>query len=126
MTTNDTDDPGTPLKLLRTAKGKRPRYFADPDADRLLAILVPLIGEVAVLRDRLDAVERLAEKHGLFPRDEVEHFSPSSAEQDARNAWREKYLERIFRVLQSERDEMTAGRAVDLDKLIDDFTAGRI
>lgn len=123
---SNTDDPETPTKLLRTAKGKRPHYFPDPDADRLLAILVPLIGELAVMRDRLDAVERLAERHGLFVRDEVEHFSPSAEELSARNAWREKYLERIFRVLQSELEETTAGRAVDLEKLIDDFTAGRI
>lgn len=120
------DKPGTPPRLLRTAKGKRPGYFADPDADRLLAILVSLIGEVAVLRDRLDAVERLAEGHGLFLQDEVERFVPSAAAQTARNAWREHYLERVFRVLQGEQEEMTAGRGVDIDKLIDDFTAGRI
>ena len=119
------DDSG-PVALLRTAKGKRPQYFADPDADRLLAIVVSLIGEVAVLRDRLDAAERVAEKRGLFPRDDIEHFSPSPDEQAARNAWREKYLERVFRILQSEREEMTAGRGVDLGKLIDDFAAGRI
>ena len=123
---HDTEKIGIPRKLLRTARGKRPRYFSDPDSDRLLAILVALIGEVAVLRDRLDAAERLAEKHGLYPRTEIENFVPSPEEQAARNAWREQYLERLFRILQSEREEMTAGRGVDLDKLIDDFTAGRI
>jgi hypothetical protein len=114
------------MKLLRTAKGKRPHYFADPDVDRLLAIIVTLVGEVAVLRDRLDAVERVAEKHAAFPQAEIEAFSPSADEQTARNAWREQYLERIFRIVQLEREELTAGRGVDLDKVIEDFTAGRI
>ena len=123
---HDTEKIGIPRKLLRTARGKRPRYFSDPDSDRLLAILVALIGEVAVLRDRLDANERLTEKHGLFPRNEIEHFVPAADEKAARDAWREQYLERIFRILQSEQEEMTAGRGVDLDKLIDDFTAGRL
>ena len=123
---NIPENPEAPIKLLRTAKGKRPNYFSDPDVDRLLAIIVPLIGEVAVLRDRLDTVERLAEKHDLFAREEIEKFNPSADEKQARDAWREKYLERIFRITQSELEELTAGRSVDLDKVIDDFTAGKI
>ncbi|MDH3511640.1 MAG: hypothetical protein OER85_12380 [Gammaproteobacteria bacterium] len=116
----------SPIKLLRTAKGKRPQFFSDPDVDRLLAIIVPLIGEVAVLRDRLDAVERVAEKHDLFAQEEIEKFDPSADEQQARDSWREQYLDRIFRIAQSELEETTAGRGVDLDKVIEDFTAGRI
>jgi hypothetical protein len=123
---NTPDNPETPIKLLRTAKGKRPNYFSDPDVDRLLAIIVPLIGEVAVLRDRLDTVERLAEKHDLFAQDEIEKFDPSADEQQARDAWREQYLDRVFRITQSELEEITAGRGVNLDKVIEDFTAGRI
>lgn len=116
----------SPTELLRTAKGKRPQYFSDPDVDRLLAIIVPLIGEVSVLRDRLDTVERLAEKHGLFAQEEIENFVPAESAQTARDAWREQYLDRVFRITQSELEETTAGRGVDLDNVIDDFTTGRI
>lgn len=116
----------SPIKLLRTAKGKRPQYFSDPDVDRLLAIVVPLIGELSVLRDRLDTVERLAAKHGLFALEDVENFTPDADEQNARDAWRAQYLDRIFRITQSELEETTAGRGVDLDEVIEDFTAGRI
>ncbi len=123
---NSPANPETPIKLLRTAKGKRPQYFADPDVDRLLAIIVSLIGEVAVLRDRLDSVERLAEKRNLIAQEEIEQFTPSVEEQGSRDTWRAQYLERIFRIIQSEREEMTAGRGVDLDKVIEDFTAGSI
>lgn len=115
-----------PIKLLRTAKGKRPQYFSDPDVDRLLAVIVPLIAEVSVLRDRLDTVERLIEKNGLFEQNEVEKFTPGEDVQASRNHWRAQYLERIFRITQSELEEITAGRGVDLDKVIDDFTSGRI
>jgi len=123
---NTPENPEAPIRLLRTAKGKRPNYFSDPDVDRLLAIVVPLIGEVAVLRDRLDTVERLAEKHGLFAQDEIEKFDPSTDQKHARDTWREQYLDRVFRIVQSELEEITAGRGVDLDKVIDDFTAGKI
>jgi hypothetical protein len=115
-----------PMKLLRTAKGKRPQYFSDPDVDRLLAVILPLIGEVSVLRERLDTVERLAEKHGLFDQDEIEEFTPDIDAQASRDHWRAQYLERIFRITQSELEETTAGRGVDLDKVIDDFASGRI
>jgi hypothetical protein len=115
-----------PAQLLRAAKGKRPRYFADPDADRLLAIVVSLIGEVAVLRDRLDTFERLADRHRLLAREEIERFAPSPDEQAAREQWRAQYLERVFRILQTEREELTAGRRADLDAVIEAFTAGRI
>lgn len=123
---NKTTDPESPIRLLRTPKGKRPQYFSAPDVDRLLAIVVSLVGEVAVLRDRLDAVERVAEKHDAFAQEEIEQFSPSAAEQATRDAWREQYLERVFRVVQTEREELTAGRGIDFDKVIEDFTAGRI
>ena len=123
---NNPDSPEMPIKLLRTAKGKRPNYFSDPDVDRLLAMIVPLIGEVSVLRDRLDTVERLAEKHDLFAQNEIEKFDPSAAEKQARDDWRAQYLSRIFRITQSELEEATAGRGVDLDEVIEDFTAGKI
>ena len=123
---NDPGQPSPPQRLLRTAKGKRPQYFADPDVDRLLAIVVSLIGEVAVLRDRLDTVERLLETGELITRNAIEEFAPTPFAQAARDAWRAEYLERVFRVIQSEREELTQGRAVDLDKVIDDFAAGRI
>ena len=123
---NKPDSHEVPIKLLRTAKGRRPNYFSDPDVDRLLAIIVPLIGEVSVLRDRLDTVERLAEKHDLFAQNEIEKFAPSAAEKQARDDWRAQYLSRIFRITQSELEETTAGRGVDLDKVIEDFTAGKI
>ena len=120
--------PGKPedqAALLRTARGKRPQYFADADVDRLMGIVVSLIGEVAVLKDRLDAVERLAGEKDFGPR-AVDAYVPPPEVQATRDQWRSQYLERVFRVLQYEREEATQGRAVDLDRVIDDFTAGRI
>lgn len=120
------DNSETPIKLLRTAKGKRPQYFSDPDVDRLLAIIVPLIAEVSVLRERLDTVERLAEQGGLFKQDDVETYVPDDKAQASRDDWREQYLERVFRITQSELEETTGGRGVDLERIIEDFAEARI
>ena len=49
------------IKMSRHAKGKRPVFFPDePAADRLMTMLMALVTEVAVMRERLDTVESLA------------------------------------------------------------------
>ncbi len=113
------------IKLPRTAKGKRPQYFSDPAIDKLLAIVVTLVGEVSVLRDRLDSVERLIEKHDVFDQKDVEEFSPTEEEVQARNLMRQQYLDRVFRVVQYELEEMSGGREAHLDRIIADFTEGK-
>jgi hypothetical protein len=95
------------IKLPRTAKGKRPQYFEDPATDKLLAIVVSLVGEVSVLWDRLDTVESLIEKEQLFSRDDIETFKPSEEQSTAREERRAEYLDRVFHIIQSELDEKT-------------------
>ncbi len=94
-------------RLRRTAKGKRPRYFSDPAVDRLLGILMTLIGEVSVLRDRLDSVERLIEKGGILSRDDLDNFQPDDKAEAEREDIRRGYIERVMRVVQNEYEEKT-------------------
>ena len=92
-------------RLRRTAKGKRPRYFSDPAVDRLLGILMSVIGELSVLRDRLDSVERLIEKGGLFKQEEIDAFQPDTEAEAEREDTRRRYIERVMRVVQNEMEE---------------------
>ena len=94
-------------RLRRTAKGKRPRYFSDPAVDRLLGILMTLVGEVSVLRDRLDSVERLIEKGGLFGQQDIDGFQPDEEAEAERENTRRRYVERVMRVVQNEYEETT-------------------
>ena len=94
-------------RLRRTAKGKRPRYFSDPATDRLLGMLMSLIGEVSVLRDRLDSVERLIEKGGLFKREDIDNFLPDEKAEAEREDTRRRYVARVMRVIQNEMEEKT-------------------
>ena len=94
-------------RLRRTARGKRPRYFSDPATDRLLGMLMTLIGEVSVLRDRLDSVERLIEKGGVFTREDIDNFLPDGQAEAEREATRRRYIERVMRVVQNEKEEKT-------------------
>ena len=46
----------TANKLPRKAKGKRPQYFDDPAVDKLHLMLMAVIEELSVSRDRIDTI----------------------------------------------------------------------
>jgi hypothetical protein len=96
-----------PPRLPRVAKGRKPQYFADPAVDKLLSITLTLAGELAVTRDRLDALERLLEHRRILSPQDVDAFEPSAAAAKQRDARRAAYLDRILRVVQAELEEMT-------------------
>ena len=93
-------DPVAPVRRRRTAKGRRPFFFEDPNTDKLLSMVAALAGEVAVLRQRLDTHERIAELRQLFTIEDIETFSPDQPTSDARARWREEYLQRVYRILE--------------------------
>ncbi|MCZ6518038.1 MAG: hypothetical protein O6763_11185 [Gammaproteobacteria bacterium] len=90
------------VKLPRTAKGERPYYFDDPAVDKLLSMLMGLAGEVSVMRDRMDTVERLAEEKGVFGQADIEAYQPTPAVLAARVKRREEFLNEITRIIQVE------------------------
>lgn len=89
------------------AKGRRPQFLADPDSDRLLAMVMALTGELAVLRERLDSHEHLAAAGQVATPEAIEAFEPDLSLEGSRDAWRTAMLERVFRsirIAQSEND----------------------
>lgn len=80
----------------------RPAFFDDPAVDKLLAITMALLGEVCVLRDRLDAHERLAAARGLFDPATVDAWVPDAEAAAARDAARQATLDRVLSVLTEE------------------------
>lgn len=80
----------------------RPKFFDDPVNDQLLAMITALLGEVCVLRERLDTVERLAGQRGLWAPEDVERFEPDPAAEQEREALRQGALARVFSVLNEE------------------------
>jgi hypothetical protein len=115
------------VRIPRTAKGERPQNFSDPAIEKVLGIAVSLSSEVSVLRDRLDTIERLIERHGLFPRTAIDAYEPSAAEQAERASRRLEYLDRVLQAARREFDESLSGRiARPLDEIIADFAAKKI
>jgi hypothetical protein len=93
------------LTRKRVAKGpKRPQYLQSTDLDRLMMMLTALVGEVAVLRDRLDTHEALADSGQVATEAAVEAFTLTLERQSARETRREAMLKRVYRVLMEEVD----------------------
>lgn len=83
----------------RKAQGpERPIYFNQSDIDRVMAVVLALASEVASLRDRLDTHERVADTGVLPATKHIETYLPDSATLAARDAWRDAYIRRLFRV----------------------------
>jgi hypothetical protein len=88
--------------------GRRP-YFLHPDAERVLAITMAVVQELAVARTRIDTIERLLERHGILTRAEIDDFQPSDEESASRGAWVQEYLVRVLRIVQQEGEAAASG-----------------
>ncbi|MEH2222457.1 hypothetical protein [Nostoc sp.] len=88
--------------MTKIAKGKRPVYLENSQTDKLLAIVMALTGEVSVLHERLDTIERLLEVKGILSASEIEAYEPDVEVTKEREQWRTEYIARVLRVVQEE------------------------
>lgn len=107
------------LPRLRVARGpKRPDYLGDRDLDRIMMMFTALIGEVSVLRDRLDTHEMLAAQGQVATAEAINRFDPPADAVARRSEQREAMLRRIFRVALEELEQAGHG-----DAALDEETA---
>jgi hypothetical protein len=114
--------------LARSANkpaGRRP-YFHAPEIERVLAITMAAVQELAVARERIDTLERLLEAKGLVAREEIESFLPSPTQAAERGLWLQEYLNRVLRIVQQEGEAITAAAAGDLysEEVADEISDG--
>lgn len=88
-------------------KGKRPDFLGDPDKERLLSMVMALTGEVSVLRERLDTVERLLEQAGTVKRDAIESYRPDAEAGRERGLMIREFIVRVLRGPQQTMEAMT-------------------
>jgi hypothetical protein len=86
------------VKLPRTSKGRRPNFFDDPAIDQMMTFMLELMTEVAVVRERLDTVERLLDANGSVSRAEIEAYRANADVEAERVAWRDAYFQRVMRM----------------------------
>jgi len=109
----------TSVSIQRTAKGKRPQYFEDPASDKLHFMIMALIEELSVTRDRLDAVERVLERKGVSSLEEVDAFEPTDQDEVERRARRAQYVAKIMKCFADEAAQLErADPAADFDDVV--------
>ena len=82
-----------------------------------MAIVLTLVGELSVCRDRIDALERVLESSGALDRNDVDGFAPNEQASQERAEHRAAYIARVMRVVTMELQR------TDDDGATDNFTA---
>lgn len=103
------------------ARGKRPWFLENQDAERVMNIVMALVQEMAVMRQRLDTVERLLETQDVITRDDIEAFAPSPAAAEERGAWTQEFIARILRIVQQENEAATDANEVSSEDAAREF-----
>ena len=104
------------------AKGARPKYFDDPAIDRLLSIVMALAGEVAVVKERLDTVERLLDAKGTISRADIKAYAPEPSAGHERGLMHREFAARILRGVQQDMEslEMAESSVEEVSKQLRD------
>lgn len=101
---------GDAPRLPVGAKGEAPQYFEDREVGKVLSIVLALAGEVAVMRDRLDTVERLLETGVPVTRGTIDAYLPDESVRRERDAWRQEFLAVVLRAVHEEREALERAR----------------
>ncbi len=94
------------LRANAKAKGKRPLYIDDPAVDRSVSILRAVVGEVSVLRERVDTIERLLDAKGTISRADIESYVPDRDAGFERGLATREFITRVMRGVQQEMEAL--------------------
>jgi hypothetical protein len=81
----------------RIAKGAQPSFFDEPAIEAMHGMLVVLMEEVCVLRDRLDTYERLGARGIAVTPESVDAYTPDDAAEAEREQRRQATIRRVLR-----------------------------
>jgi hypothetical protein len=86
------------------SKGGRPYFFNSAETERVMNIALAIATEVAVVRERMDTIERLLASKNMLQQNEIEAFVPTDVQAEERQLWHARYAARIMRIVQQEID----------------------
>ena len=107
---------------IKHAKGKRPEFYGADGTDQLMSMVMVLASEINVLRDRVDAGERVAKQHGIDLAAGIDTLVLDEAALQEREAWRQGFFERLFYLARKEANEEAAKETKEsYEQTIDDI-----
>lgn len=99
--------------MIRDAKGKRPQFYDSPALDQMMSMLMVLAGEVSVLADHIDSIERVAAKNGLDLAGGIATLELDQAALEQRESRRQAMLDRLFYVMRKQAAEAAAAETAE-------------
>jgi hypothetical protein len=104
------------------SKGARPYFFESKETERVMNIAMAIATEVAVVRERMDTIERLLEAKGILSQSEIEAFVPTDEQAEERQLWHTRYSARILRIIQQELDAIAhPENNMDMQQIADEI-----
>ena len=83
-------------------RAKRPAFFNDSSIDQLVTMMMELMTELWVTKERLFALEKVLATHGLDVTDEIESCDFNADEQSTLALARQKFVTTIMRSLEAD------------------------
>ncbi len=87
---------------------RRPIPGESAEIERLSQMLTAVLAELAIVRERLDTVERLSARAGVMTLEAIEAFEPDAQETAERDAIRQRQIAKVFRVLRDDAERQAA------------------
>lgn len=84
------------IKLPRHSKGKRVNFFERDGMDHLLAMVLELSAELAVVYDRCDRLESYLENKKILDTEEFEAMEIDSERLKRQDEWKALFLDRLY------------------------------
>jgi hypothetical protein len=94
--------------IVRLATPRRDIPGEDPEVSRLSAMVMALLGELTVTRERLDTVERLLEAARVLRQADIEAFAPEGQAAVERERLRKRQIGKVMRPLRLDMEQAVA------------------
>jgi hypothetical protein len=109
MSTQTQDRP----HVVKDVKGKRPFFYEAPGMDQAMSMIMVLANEISVIHDRFDSAERVAKAQGIDLAGGIETLELDQDALEAREAWRQDFLERLFYLMRKDASEAAQADSED-------------
>ena len=102
-------------------KGRRPDFLGNANEEKMLSMLMALIAEVSVVRERMDTIERLLDAKGTISRADIDGYQPDLETGKERNRMIRAYIARIMRGVQQQMEQMASDEPT-LDEIVEQLS----
>lgn len=107
--------------IVRLATPRRPIPDENPEVSRLSAMVMALLGELTITRERLDTVERLLDSAKVLRQADIEAFEPEGQVAADREQLRKRQIGKVMRPLRLDMEKALAKvqqKVADADKVL--------